>query len=95
MSPGGRALATMDRRRWMFEEEQYRQPAWHLSGGLAGGISWVCRHDLAEACHLALEHEAISFDVMNLAGHPEADKYCLVARSRGLGARVRGSSRGA
>ena len=47
-----------------------------------GGISWVCRHDLAEACHLALVSDAIDFDIMHTASHPDADKYCNVARSR-------------
>ena len=46
-----------------------------------GGTSWVCRHDLAQACHLALE-STIDFDIMHTAGHPEAEKYCNVARSR-------------
>ena len=49
-----------------------------------GGIGWVCRHDLAEACHLALENETIEFDIMHTASHPQADKYCNVARSREL-----------
>ena len=49
-----------------------------------GGIGWVCRHDLAEACHLALENESIDFDIMHTASHPEADQYCNVARSREL-----------
>ena len=49
-----------------------------------GGISWVCRHDLAEACHLALESEDIDFDIMHTASHPDADKYCNVARSRDI-----------
>ena len=49
-----------------------------------GGISWVCRHDLAEACHLALESETIDFDIMHTASHPEADRHCNVARSREL-----------
>ena len=47
-----------------------------------GGISWVCRHDLAQACHLALENDNIDFDIMHTASHPEADQYCNVARSR-------------
>ena len=49
-----------------------------------GGTSWVCRHDLAQACHLALESSTIDFDIMHTAGHPEAEKYCNVARSRKL-----------
>jgi len=47
-----------------------------------GGIGWVCRHDLAEACHLALENDTIDFDIIHTASHPDADKYCNVARSR-------------
>ncbi len=47
-----------------------------------GGISWVCRHDLAQACHLALENDTIAFDIMHTASHPDADQYCNAARSR-------------
>jgi len=47
-----------------------------------GGLGWVCRHDLAEACHLALENDSIDFDIMHTASHPDADQYCNVARSR-------------
>ena len=47
-----------------------------------GGISWVCRHDLAAGCHLALEADGIDFDIMHMASHPEADKNCNTARSR-------------
>ena len=53
-------------------------------GRASGGIGWVCRHDLAEACHLALENGAIDFDIMHTASHPEADRHCNVARSRDL-----------
>lgn len=49
-----------------------------------GGLGWVCRHDLAQACHLALENESIDFDIMHMASHPDADQYCNVARSREL-----------
>ncbi len=49
-----------------------------------GGISWVCRHDLAEACHLALENDSVDFDILHTASHPDADQYCNVARSREL-----------
>ena len=49
-----------------------------------GGISWVCRHDLAEAYHLALESEAIDFDIMHTASHPDANKYCNTPRSRDI-----------
>ena len=47
-----------------------------------GGVGWVCRHDLAEACHLALENDSIDFDIMHTASHPDADRYCNVSRSR-------------
>jgi len=47
-----------------------------------GGINWVCRHDLAEACHLALENDSLDFDIMHTASHPDADRYCNTARSR-------------
>ena len=43
---------------------------------------WVCRHDLAEACRLAVESETIDFDIFHIVGTPEADKTCNVARSR-------------
>lgn len=49
-----------------------------------GGLGWICRHDLAQACHLALENDSIAFDIMHTASHPEADKHCNVARSREL-----------
>ena len=49
-----------------------------------GGISWVCRHDLAQACHLALESDAIDFDIMHTASHPDAEEHCNVARSRDI-----------
>ena len=43
---------------------------------------WVCRHDLAEACRLAVESEEIDFDIFHIVGTPEADQTCNVARSR-------------
>jgi len=43
---------------------------------------WVCRHDLANACRLALESETIDFDIFHIVGTPEADRTCNVARSR-------------
>ena len=49
-----------------------------------GGLGWVCRRDLAQACHLALENDTIAFDILHTASHPEADQYCNVARSREL-----------
>jgi hypothetical protein len=51
----------------------------------------VCRHDLADACRLALESETIDFDIFHIVGTPEADKTCNVARSREtLGLRYNG-----
>ena len=43
---------------------------------------WVCRHDLAEACRLALESTTIDFDIFHTVGTSEADETCNVARSR-------------
>jgi nucleoside-diphosphate-sugar epimerase len=51
-------------------------------GGARARNGWVCRHDLAEACRLALESEAIDFDIFHVVGTPEADATCNVARSR-------------
>lgn len=51
-------------------------------GGTPTRNGWVCRHDLAEACRLALESETIDFDIFHIVGTPEADKTCDVARSR-------------
>lgn len=44
-------------------------------------LGCVCRHDLAEACHRALESD-IDFEILHVAGHPDADQYCNVARTR-------------
>jgi len=43
---------------------------------------WVCRHDLAEACRLAVEHESIDLEILHIVGTPESEKTCNVARSR-------------
>ena len=43
---------------------------------------WVCRHDLAEACRLAVESETILFDIFHIVSSPEADSTFNVARSR-------------
>ena len=52
---------------------------------------WVCRHDLAEACRLAIESSSIDFDIFHVVGTPEADTSCNVARSREiLGLNYRG-----
>ena len=42
----------------------------------------VCRHDLAEACRLALETQTIDFDILHIVGMPEADETCNTARAR-------------
>jgi hypothetical protein len=41
----------------------------------------VCRHDLAEACRLALETDKVDHDVFNIVGTPEATKTCNVGRA--------------
>jgi nucleoside-diphosphate-sugar epimerase len=51
-------------------------------GGLPLRNGWVCRHDLAEACRLAVENDTIDFDIFHVVGTPEADLTCNVARSR-------------
>ena len=52
---------------------------------------WVCRHDLAEACRLALESDTVGFDVLHVVGTPEAAQTCNVARCREvLGLEFRG-----
>jgi len=43
---------------------------------------WVCRHDFAEACRLALEQDHVAFDILHIVGTPEAEKTCNVARAR-------------
>ena len=45
-------------------------------------MGWVCRHDLAEGCHLALENEEVEFEVMHVAGNAEAEQYCNVRLSK-------------
>ena len=51
-------------------------------GGSPRANGWVCRHDLAEACRLAIESDSIDFDIFHIVGTPEADAHCNVARSR-------------
>ena len=52
---------------------------------------WICRHDMAEACRLALEDEVIEFDVLNIAGTPEASGSCNIDRAkRVLGLELKG-----
>ncbi len=61
-------------------------------GGTPTRNGWVCRHDLANACRLALESETTDFDIFHIVGTPEADKTCNVARSREtLGLRYNGN----
>lgn len=50
-------------------------------GGAPYRSGWVCRHDLAEACRLAVENESILFDIFHVVGTPESDATCNVARS--------------
>ena len=42
----------------------------------------VCRHDLAEACRLALINTAIDFDIFHIVGTPVAAATCNVNRSK-------------
>lgn len=54
----------------------------HRDGRAAeDSVGSVCRHDLAEACHRALESD-IDFDILHVASHPEADQHCSVAHTR-------------
>lgn len=56
------------------------------------GVGAVCRHDLAEACRLAVEAEDIGLEILHTAGLPEADQYCNAARGRQvLGLEYRGN----
>jgi len=43
---------------------------------------WVCRHDLAEACRLAVETDSPAFDALHIAGSKEADATCNSAHAR-------------
>ena len=53
--------------------------------------SWVCRHDLAEACRLGIETEGIGLEILHMAGTLEAEAHCNVARAREvLGLEFRG-----
>jgi nucleoside-diphosphate-sugar epimerase len=44
--------------------------------------SWVCRHDLAEACRLGIETEGLGLEILHMAGTTEAEAHCNVARAR-------------
>ena len=50
--------------------------------GSRTAAGWICRHDMAEACRLALETESIDFDIFNIAGTSEASDTCNVDRAR-------------
>lgn len=52
--------------------------------GDPAGTGWVCRHDLAEGCHLALENESVDFAVLHTAGNPAAEAHCNVRLSKEL-----------
>lgn len=45
-------------------------------------VGMVCRHDVAEACRLAVEREVPTFDVLHLAGSPEAEAHCNVKETQ-------------
>lgn len=64
-------------------------------GGSVGPGSWdvgmVCRHDIAEACRLAVERAEPHFEVLHVASSPEASAYCNVAETcETLGMKFRG-----
>jgi len=48
--------------------------------GRRAKIGWVCRHDFAQACRLALESDTIDFEILHTVNDPEADKHCNRAR---------------
>jgi nucleoside-diphosphate-sugar epimerase len=47
-------------------------------------VDWVCRHDIGQACRAAIEKEGIDFEILHVAGSPEAEVHCNVARTREL-----------
>lgn len=53
----------------------------HTPGSLRHS-GWVCRHDLATACRLALETKAVDFDILHTAAEPGAVEDCNVERTR-------------
>ena len=50
-------------------------------GGSRYRPGWVCRHDLAMACRLAIESD-LEFEVLHIVGTVEAEATCNVADSR-------------
>ena len=53
-------------------------------GGTQWDVSWVCRHDLAEACRLSAENQDIGFEILHTVGTLEAEASCNVRKSREL-----------
>lgn len=47
-------------------------------------LGWVCRHDLAEACRLALETNSVEHDILHVVGSPDAAQHCNVDRTRAV-----------
>ncbi len=47
-------------------------------------INWICRHDIGDACKAAIEKPDIEFEILHVAGSPEADTYCNVGHTREL-----------
>lgn len=47
-------------------------------------VNWICRYDIGKACKAALEKDHIAFEILHVAGSPEADAYCNVAHTREL-----------
>ena len=45
---------------------------------------WVCRHDLAQGCRLAMETDLVDFDIFHAVGTPEASDTCDVDRAKEL-----------
>jgi uronate dehydrogenase len=61
-----------------------------LKGAYRNG--WVCRHDLAEACRLAIESTTVDHDIFHVVGTPEAKQTCNVERAETLlGLKFRGN----
>ncbi|MDA0711050.1 MAG: NAD(P)-dependent oxidoreductase [bacterium] len=45
-------------------------------------VNWVCRHDIGDACKAAIEKPDLDFEILHVAGSPEADAHCNVAHTR-------------
>ncbi|MEW6753951.1 MAG: NAD(P)-dependent oxidoreductase [Candidatus Latescibacterota bacterium] len=54
------------------------------AGGSPWRLGWVCRHDLAEACLLAVERPGLGHQVLHIVGTPGAEEHCNVGRARQL-----------